>query len=229
MPEIKLVIFDCDGVLVDSEYLAARHESRRYGEHGFELSLAEFAGRFAGLTGESISKEIEEELGRKLPTNLYKEIEKELDHILENEVESILGIADALDRIGLPRCICSNSGPARLKMMLQRTGLYDKFRPYVFSAKELNPPASKPKPDVFLHAMRIFEVTGPETVIIEDSVHGVVAGKRAGARVIGFTGGRHTYPEHGERLSEAGAETIIAAHAMLPATIEAFLEWEGIG
>jgi len=114
-------------------------------------------------------------------------------------------------------------------MMLQRTGLYDKFRPYVFSAKELNPPASKPKPDIFLHAMRIFEVTGPETVIIEDSVHGVIAGKRAGARVIGFTGGKHTYPEHGERLSDAGAETIIAAHAMLPATIEAFLEWEGIG
>lgn len=229
MPEIKLVIFDCDGVLVDSEYLAARHESRRYGEHGFELSVAEFSGRFAGLTGETISRHIEEELGRNLPAGLYKEIEKELDEILEREIEAIAGIAEALDRIGLPRCICSNSGAARLETMLRRTGLWDKFRPYVYSAKELDPPAPKPLPDIFLHAMKQFGVTGAETVIIEDSVHGVVAGRRAGARVIGFTGGKHTWPEHGERLSDAGAETVIAAHAMLPATIEAFLEWEGIG
>ena len=108
MSEIKLVIFDCDGVLVDSEFLAARHEARRYGEHGFELSVEEFSGRFAGMTGELISRDIEEELGRKLPQGFYKEIERELDIILQNEVEAIEGIVEALDRIGLPRCICSN-------------------------------------------------------------------------------------------------------------------------
>ncbi len=229
MSEIKLVIFDCDGVLVDSEYLAARHESRRYGEQGFELSVTEFSGRFAGMTGEKISHEIEEELGRRLPEGFYKQVERELDEILEREIEAIAGIAHALDRIGLPRCICSNSGPKRLELMLKKTGLHDAFRPYVFSAKDLNPPAPKPAPDIFLHGMREFGVSGRQTVVIEDSTHGVVAAKRAGARVIGFTGGKHTYPQHAEKLSDAGAETVIASHLLLPATIEAFSQWDGLG
>jgi HAD superfamily hydrolase (TIGR01509 family) len=227
MPEIKLVIFDCDGVLVDSEFLAARHEARRYGEQGFELSVEEFSGRFAGMTGELISRDIEEELGRKLPQGFYKEIERELDVILQNEVEAIEGIVEALDRIGLPRCICSNSGPDRLKLMLKRTGLHDLFRPYIYSAKELDPPAPKPRPDIFLHAMKEFNAGPRETVIIEDSVHGVAAAKAAGARIIGFTGGRHSYPFHGEKLSDAGAETIIASHGLLSATIDAMSIWDG--
>lgn len=229
MPEIKLVIFDCDGVLVDSEFLAARHESRRYAEHGFELSIAEFSGRFAGLTGETISRQIEEELGRKLPDGFYRQVESELDGILEREIEAISGIAQALKRISLPRCIASNSGPKRLRMMLERTQLRAHFDPHIFSAKELDPPAPKPKPDIFLHAMRNFGVAPDEAVIIEDSVVGVTAARAAGARVIGFTGGRHTYPDHAERLSDAGAETIIASHLHLPATIKAFAAWEGIG
>ena len=229
MPEIKLVIFDCDGVLVDSEFLAARHESRRYGEHGFELSVAEFSGRFAGLTGEAISRQIEEELGRKLPQGFYKQVESELDGILEREIEVLAGIADTLQRISLPRCIASNSGPQRLRMMLERTGLHPHFDPHIFSAKELDPPAPKPKPDIFLHAMRKFGVAPQQAVIIEDSVVGVAAAKSSGARVIGFTGGRHTYPAHAERLSEAGAETVISSHRLLPKTIEAFSFWEGLG
>ncbi len=162
-----------------------------------------------------------------MPPGLYKEIERELDVILEREVEAIEGIVEALDRIGLPRCICSNSGPDRLKLMLKRTGLHDLFRPYIYSAKELDPPAPKPKPDIFLHAMKEFGAGPRETIVIEDSVHGIAAAKAAGARVIGFTGGRHSYPFHAERLSEAGAETVIARHGLLSATIEAMEVWEG--
>jgi beta-phosphoglucomutase-like phosphatase (HAD superfamily) len=112
--------------------------------------------------------------------------------------------------------------------MLLKTGLHAAFKPHIFSAKELDPPAPKPAPDIFLHGMRQFGVTGQETVIIEDSVHGVTAAKRAGARVIGFTGGKHTYPFHGEKLSEAGAETVIESHLYLPATIKAFSQWGGM-
>ncbi len=229
MPEIKLVIFDCDGVLVDSEYLAARVESRRYSEFGLELSLAQFSERFAGLNGEAIRRQVEEELGIRLPADLQGEIERELDGVLEKEVEAIAGAALALERFDLPRCICSNSSSPRLKAMLSRTGLYDSFRPYIFSARDLDPPAPKPAPDIFLHAMAEFGASGREVIVIEDSVHGVTAARAAGARVIGFTGGRHTYPFHGERLSEAGAETVIATHDLLPATIEALTVWEGAG
>ncbi|HSO47645.1 MAG TPA: HAD-IA family hydrolase, partial [Rhizobiaceae bacterium] len=120
-----------------------------------------------------------------------------------------------------------NSGPERLKLMLKRTGLHDLFRPYIYSAKELDPPAPKPKPDIFLHAMKEFGAGPRETNVIEDSVHGIAAARAAGARVIGFTGGRHSYPFHAERLSEAGAETVIARHGLLSATIEAMEVWEG--
>ncbi len=229
MSEIKLVIFDCDGVLVDSEYLAARHESRRYGEQGFKLSTTEFSGRFAGKTGEVISREIEEELGKKLPEGFYKQVELELDEILEREIVAISGIAAALKKITLPRCICSNSGPKRLELMLKKTGLHEAFKPAIYSAKDLTPPAPKPAPDIFLHAMREFGVSGRQAVVIEDSTHGVLAAKRAGARVIGFTGGKHSYPQHAEKLSEAGAETVIASHFLLPATIDAFSQWDGFG
>jgi len=229
MPEIKLVIFDCDGVLVDSEFLAARHESHRYGQHGFSLSLAEFSERFAGLTGEAISRQIEEELGRKLPDGLYRQIEGELDDILKRDIEAISGIFEALAHISQPRCVASNSGLQRLRIMLERTGLHRHFEPHVYSAKELDPPASKPKPDIFLHALKTFGIPPAQAVIIEDSVAGVTAARASGARVIGFTGGSHTYPAHAERLSAAGAETVISNHRLLPKTIEAFSVWDGLG
>lgn len=226
MPEIKLVIFDCDGVLVDSEYLAARLEAQRYGEYGLELSVSEFAGRFAGMTGEAIHDAINEELGNTLPKGLYKEIDAELDAAL-NEVEIIPGAAEVLDRFDQPRCICSNSGSARLQRMLRRTGLWDRFRPYVFSARDLSPPAPKPKPDIFLKGISEFGVKPREAVVIEDSVHGVHAAVASGARVIGFTGGKHSYPMHHDLLTEAGAETVISSFADLPGLIAAFGEWDG--
>ncbi|MEZ5871894.1 MAG: HAD family phosphatase [Nitratireductor sp.] len=226
MPEIKLVIFDCDGVLVDSEYLAAQLEARRYGEHGFELSVTEFAGRFAGMTGEAIFDAINEELGNTLPKGLQTEIDAELEELLE-EVKIVPGAAEVLDRFDQPRCICSNSGSTRLQRMLKRTQLWDRFRPYVFSAKDLTPPAPKPKPDIFLRGMAKFGAGPREAVVIEDSVHGVHAACAAGARVIGFTGGKHSYPMHADMLSEAGAETVIASFNDLPAVIEAFAAWDG--
>ncbi|MCB1428638.1 MAG: HAD family phosphatase [Nitratireductor sp.] len=225
---MKLVIFDCDGVLVDSEFMAAQVESRRYGEHGFELSVSEFAARFAGMTGEAIHDAINEELGHTLPKGLQAEIERELDEALD-EVEIIPGAAEVLDRFDQPRCICSNSRSARLQRMLRRTQLWDRFRPYVFSARDLSPPAPKPKPDIFLKGIAEFGVKPREAVVIEDSVHGVHAAVAAGARVIGFTGGRHSYPMHHDLLSEAGAETVISGFADLPGLISAFGEWDGLG
>lgn len=229
MANIKLIIFDCDGVLVDSEYLAARHEARRYGEFGLEMSVGEFAGRFAGMTGEAIFEAIQQQLGRHLPGGLARDIERELDEVLDAEAEAVAGALAVLDRLDHPRCICSNSSADRLRRMLTRTGLYDRFRPFVYSARDLEPPAPKPMPDIFLKAVGEFGVEPRQTVVIEDSVHGVVAAARAGTRVVGFTGGRHSYAMHGDLLSEAGAETVITSFSDLPATIEALEVWEGLG
>lgn len=229
MTEIKLVIFDCDGVLINSEYVAARHELRRYGEFGLEMSVEEFSARFSGMTGEAIFRAVEEALGRSLPEGLHREIEAELDQALDAEAQLIEGADTVLDRLDQARCICSNSAAGRLKRMLEKVGLYDRFRPYVFSARDLDPPAPKPAPGIFLKAMAEFGVAPNETLVIEDLVHGVAGAARAGARIVGFTGGRHTYPMHGEQLSQAGAETVIGRLADLPAIVDAFGVWAGLG
>ena len=223
-----LVIFDCDGVLVDSEILASRVDSERLKEVGYEISVDEMSHRFAGLTWDRIAKIIESDLGHPLPEGFHKETDAELDRRLADELEIIPGVHDMLDRLDYQRCICSNSSPERLKISLTRTKLYDRFRPYVFSAVAIGNKRPKPAPDVFLHAANEFDADPRDCVVIEDSTHGVHGAKAAGMRVIGFIGGSHSWPGHADQLTAAGAETVIRRMADLPATVAAFAAWSGL-
>ena len=227
MSEIKLVIFDCDGVLVDSEVIASKILAETYRDLGYEIENEEFAIRFAGSSGADIRAEIEKELGFSFPDKVMAGISGKIDEAVRNEVKIMPGAEDVLDMFDQPRCICSNSPSNRLKDMLTRVKLYDRFRPYIFSAKDFNPPANKPKPDVFLKALAEFEVKPEEAIVIEDSSHGVMAARAAGVRVIGFTGGSHTWHGHADVLTDAGAETVIKKFRDLPALIEAFGLWGG--
>ncbi len=223
-----LVIFDCDGVLVDSEILASRVDSERLKEVGYEISVDEMSHRFAGLTWDRIAKIIESDLGHPLPEGFHKETDAELDRRLADELEIIPGVHDMLDRLDYQRCICSNSSPERLKISLTCTKLYDRFRPYVFSAVAIGNKRPKPAPDVFLHAANEFDADPRNCVVIEDSTHGVHGAKAAGMRVIGFIGGSHSWPGHADQLTAAGAETVIRRMADLPATVAAFAAWSGL-
>ncbi|MBL4599662.1 MAG: HAD family phosphatase [Rhizobiaceae bacterium] len=227
MPEIKLVIFDCDGVLVDSEIIAAKIEAETYRDLGYEIENEEFAIRFAGSSGADIRAEIEKELNFSFPDNVISGISGKIDEAVRNEVKIIPGADEMLDMFDQPRCICSNSPSNRLKDMLTRVKLYDRFRPYIFSAKDFDPPANKPKPDVFLKALKEFDVKPEEAIVVEDSSHGVTAARAAGVRVIGFTGGSHTWHGHADILTESGAETVIKSFRHLPTLIEAFGDWGG--
>ena len=223
-----LVIFDCDGVLVDSEILASRVDSERLKSIGYDISVEEMSHRFAGLTWDRISKLIEADLGHSLPENFHSETDAELDHRLANELDIIPGVHEMLDRLDYQRCICSNSSPERLKTSLTRTKLYDRFRPYIFSAVAVGNKRPKPAPDVFLHGAAEFSVDPRETIVIEDSTHGIHGAKAAGMRVIGFTGGSHSWPGHADALTAAGAETVINRMVDLPATIDAIAAWAGM-
>ena len=223
-----LVIFDCDGVLVDSEILASRVDSERLKSIGYDISVEEMSHRFAGLTWDRISKLIEADLGHSLPENFHSETDAELDHRLANELDIIPGVHEMLDRLDYQRCICSNSSPERLKISLTRTKLYDRFRPYIFSAVAVGNKRPKPAPDVFLHGAAEFSVDPRETIVIEDSTHGIHGAKAAGMRVIGFTGGSHSWPGHADALTAAGAETVINRMVDLPATIDAIAAWAGM-
>ena len=142
----------------------------------------------------------------------------ELDRRLEG-VKPIEGVHALLDGLPGPRCVCSNSSTARLRISMGVTGLWERFAPNVFSAPELG--RSKPAPDVFLHAARVMGARVADTIVIEDSSHGVHGAVAAGMRVVGFTGGGHSWPGHAEALREAGAVRVIARLAELPATLAA--------
>ena len=228
MSEIKLVIFDCDGVLVDSELIAARAELSVYKRYGVKINEAEFATRFAGSASVDILKQLESELELPVSVSMLDEIGEEVDKQCGELATMIEGADAMLDEFDQPRCICSNSPGYRLKTMLSRVGLYDRFRPYIFSAKDFDPPANKPKPDVFLKGLSELETDAKDAMVVEDSVHGVEAARRAGIRVVGFTGASHTYPGHADALVEAGAETVIRQLKDLPAVIEAFDQWDAI-
>lgn len=228
MSGFDLTLFDCDGVLVDSEIIAAKVESKLLTEAGYPISVEEMGERFAGMTWKNILLTIEREVDIPLSASLLDKSEKLLDQRLAREVKIIEGVAYALSRLPGPRCICSNSSLSRLEMMLNKVGLWEAFAPNIFSAKDLGADRVKPKPDIFLHGAAQFGISPDRCIVVEDSVHGVHAARSAGMRVIGFTGASHTYPSHADKLTDAGAETVISRMADLPAVIAALGQWEGV-
>lgn len=227
MSGFDLILFDCDGVLVDSEIIAAKVESKLLTEAGYPISVEEMGERFAGMTWKNILLSIEKEVDIPLSASLIDKSEQLLDQRLAREVKVIEGVAFALARLKGPRCICSNSSSARLDMMLSKVGLKEAFAPHIYSAKDLGADRVKPKPDIFLHGASQFGVSPSKCLVVEDSVHGVHAARAAGMRVVGFTGASHTYPSHADKLTDAGAETVIARMTDLPGVVAAMAEWEG--
>ncbi len=225
MSGFDLILFDCDGVLVDSEIIAAQVESKLLQQAGFEITAEDMCIRFAGMDWKSILLAIEKESDLPLSASLIDKSEKLLDNALAQRVKVIEGVKFALSKITEQRCICSNSSSPRLDMMLTKVGLRPYFAPHVYSAKDLGPDRTKPKPDIYLHGAKQFGADPSRCLVIEDSTHGVHAARAAGMRVIGFTGGSHTYPTHADRLTDAGAETVISRMIELPQMVEALKNW----
>ncbi|NLS02652.1 HAD family hydrolase [Rhizobium sp. P32RR-XVIII] len=228
MDGFDLIIFDCDGVLVDSEIIAAEVESKLLTDAGYPIGVEEMAERFAGMTWKNILLQVEREASIPLSASLLDKSEKLLDLRLERDVQAIPGVEFAVSRLNLKRCVCSNSSTQRLDMMLGKVGLKKLFEPNIFSAKDLGPDRVKPKPDIFLHGAQKMGVSPSRTVVVEDSVHGIHAARAAGMRVIGFTGASHTYPSHADLLTDAGAETVVSRMTDLPGVVAALSEWAGV-
>jgi len=223
-----LFAFDCDGVLVDSEIIAAEVDAEILTRIGYPVTVEDVSRRFAGLTSKSIFELVEAELGHPVPADVLDEQRRELDKRLARDLKSVPGADAILDVIDGPRCVCSNSSTERLRISLEKTGLYDRFKPYIYSAVEVGTKEPKPSPNVYRHAAKAFDIEPREMLVIEDSVFGVTAAKAAGARVVGFTGASHTWPGHADLLTDAGAETVIKRFADLPRVAEALMAWAGM-
>lgn len=181
------MIFDCDGVLVDSEPIAIRIDVEMFAEVGMTVSEQEVIDRFVGRSPEALVEAVEEQLGRPPPEGWEERGEQRLRRAFEAELQPVDGIREALEAITLPVCVASSSPPERLRFKLELTGLYERFAGRIFSATEVA--NGKPAPDLFLHAARQIGVDPAGCVVVEDSRYGVQAARAADMDVLGYAGG----------------------------------------
>ena len=201
------IIFDCDGVLVDSEILGLDASAHYLSEHGFSWSPGDLVRLFTGFRDDvfaaRLSEEYEKIHGNGPPSGFFEglvETRRARRHLLK----PVDGAATALRAVGAPKAVASSSRTEFLISKMQRTGLYDLVAPHVYSADAVA--HGKPAPDVFLLAADKLEVEPAQCLVIEDSANGVEAGRRAGMEVWGFLGGGHCFDGHGARLTAAGAK-----------------------
>ena len=201
-----LVIWDCDGVLIDSELLSVQADRECLAEDGIDLSAEEILDRYTGISMAGMLSDLEARFGRKLRDFAARHRER-LNRLFEAELRPIPGIAAVLDSLACRVCVASSATPERLQHALSLVGLYDRFHPHIFSAAHVA--RGKPAPDLFLHAAERMGVAPQRCIVIEDSLPGIVAAVAAGMPAIGFTGGSHCRPGHGARLAKAGAASVI--------------------
>lgn len=204
MPD--LVIFDCDGVLVDSEVLAVGAMCEVLTAAGVPATAAMVARCF-GLKQADILDRIARDTGTPIPTFVQDEVWPATRRWFERDLRPMPGIALFLERLGdHPRCVASSSRLERIRLSLAVTGLDHFFGGSVFSSQQV--PRGKPAPDLFLFAADRMGLSAMRSAVIEDSVYGVQGARAAGMRAVGFVGGSHIPPDHGASLVSAGAETV---------------------
>ncbi|ORT54027.1 haloacid dehalogenase [Streptomyces sp. CB03238] len=195
------MIFDCDGVLVDSERICVRVDAEICADLGASFTEAEIVEFFVGSSSETYTAIVEERLGRPLEPDWFDAYEHLHQEALDAELTVVDGITDALDALSVPYCLASNGGHASIRRNLTTTGLLPRFEGRVFSAADV--PRGKPAPDLFLHAAATMGVPPSRCAVVEDSPYGVAAARAAGMRAFGYCGGL----TRAERL--AGEGTVV--------------------
>jgi HAD superfamily hydrolase (TIGR01509 family) len=185
MARIDLVIFDCDGVLLDSERLAVRTEVQVLAELGWPITEAEVVELFVGRSEQHMRSIVEGKLGR--PVDWATEFDPRYRAAFEEELTPVDGVVDALERLTLPTCVASSSSHESLRFKLTLTGLHDRFAGRIFSADDVA--HGKPAPDVFLLAATRLGADPSRCAVVEDSSSGIAAGLAAGMSVFAYTGG----------------------------------------
>ena len=193
-----LVIFDCDGVLVESEPLATRVFVQMLAEYGFEVSYEEYLRKFSGAV---ISKRLEvtaQALNWTPPADFLSIFDQRIIPLTESELKTVPGIHALIESLTVPICVASNGSRDEITLRLKLAHLTERFGSAIFSGLEV--PHPKPAPDVFLAAAKAFDISPTRCIVIEDSTLGVTAAVRAGMKVYG-----HAAFTPSESLREAGA------------------------
>jgi HAD superfamily hydrolase (TIGR01509 family) len=215
-----LIIWDCDGCLVDSEVISCGVGAQILTDWGYPISTRENIDRFAGKGDSEVKKIIEEETGR--PCDIARRPEKKqaLLAAFEKDLKPTDGLMDILDGLQAPQCIASGSGFDHLACALRVTGLSQRFENKIFSSSQV--PHGKPAPDVFLFAAAQMETTPEKCLVIEDSVFGIQAAKAAGMTVFAYLGGSHVNDAWRTRIEAEAPHVIFDDMRQLPSLIEAY-------
>ena len=216
---IRHIIFDCDGVLVDSEPLSMKVDQELLAESGIMMSEEEVTRRFVGFTFAALIAKIEAEFGIRLPQGISAEKDRRLLALYEHELNATDGALDAVRSIGLPKSVASNSPRQRVEAAFRITGLDPYFNGRITTFEDVR--AGKPAPDIYLLASERAGVAPSECVVIEDSAAGVASAVAAGCQVIGFAGLARERETEAAILTKLGARTVMFSLYGLPAILAA--------
>ena len=214
---IDLIIFDCDGVLVDSEVISCRVHAEVLTRNGYPISTEQVYDRFLGRSARQATQDVEAELGRPLPADFDTQLRETIYRTFRESLAPIPHIHAALERITQPVCVASSGSHERMRVSLGCAGLYERFAPHIFSSSEVR--NGKPAPDLFLHASARMGIMPARCVVIEDSLSGVRGAVAAGMTAFGFCGGSHCRPDQALTLRQAGAAITFDDMRQLPELI----------
>jgi len=186
LANIELVIFDCDGVLVDSETITNKLLVNLLKEYGIEYTLEDFVSRYVGTLLEEVINQISEEFKVAFPESFIHDYYQKAYSQLQQNLQEINGVRNLIERLNIPFCVASNSQEAKLRMMLEKVELLHYFEGTIFSATHVKHP--KPAPDLYLKAAHTFNIKVENCFVIEDTPTGIRAGKAAGMTVYGYAG-----------------------------------------
>lgn len=221
-PPVSAIIFDCDGVLVDSEVLALEIEIAVLAEAGLHYEREEFTRRFTGMSMPKFYAELEADglarLGRSIQDVIQGPMHARYVEAFDTRLTEIAGALAAIAAVTHLKAVASSSPRDTLEKKLRKVGHWSHFDPHIYSADHVK--EAKPAPDLFLLAAKELGVAPDACLVIEDSVNGVTAAKAAGMRCWGFTGGGHMSGAAGQRLLQTGAERLISDWAEFVAELE---------
>ena len=213
MPGFDALIFDCDGVLVDSETIAIATERELLAGWGLEYEFEPYVSRFVGLHNRDFHAALAADAvanGRPLPHDFAEQMQMRIWQRFETELQAIEGVLEASAAFARRQAVASSSEAGKLDRKLMLTGLFETFAPHIYSADLVA--NGKPAPDLFLHAAGALGTAPERCLVIEDSVNGVRAALAAGMTAWGFTGGGHADAGLAGRLADAGAQSVFASH-----------------
>jgi len=209
-----LLIFDCDGVLIDSEAIYLDEEFKFLASRGVEIERAQYVREFMALPIKQwrakLSNLLIEQTGQSLTDDEFHNMKAIVRQRIYHEVQPIAGVENMLAALAVPACVASSTAAQYLPGKLERTNLAQFFGDGVFSSDLVE--NGKPAPDLFLYAAKQLGGNAAVSIVVEDSANGVKAGKAANMLTIGFAGGGHCYDGHAEMLMAAGADIVVHHH-----------------